>query len=114
MFEVSIKHKHYSEDIINLLYSGFEGGINYWASVGLEGGNHWTDIENPDWCVVVYDNETDDVLGRLNIKSLKLGIQSMANIARSHYDNFLIEDYDAETGDVFIQCCLFNELVYSC
>jgi hypothetical protein len=112
MFEVNITHKHYSEDIINLLCSGFEGGINYWACVVLEGGNHWYDIENPDWCVTVYDNETDDVLGKLNLAALQPGLKSMHEIAPRHYDNLLKDDCDAITGDVFIQCCLFNEIVY--
>tara|TARA_B100000945_G_C20238142_1_gene528593 strand:- start:155 stop:496 length:342 start_codon:yes stop_codon:yes gene_type:complete len=112
MFEVNIKHKHSIEDVIDLLSTGLEGGINYWASVCLEGGENYYDIKHPDWCITVYDNETDDVLGKLNMTSLQSGLESMSNIARSHYNNFLIEDCDAETGDVFIQCCLFNELVY--
>ena len=112
MFEVSIKHKHSTEDVIDLLSTGLEGGINYWASVCLKGGESYYDIEHPDWCIDVYDNETDDFLGKLNMTSLQSGLQSMSNISMSHYNNFLRENFDAETGDVFIQCCLFNELVY--
>ena len=70
------------------------------------------DIENPDWCVTVYDNETDDVLGKLNLAALQHGLKSMHEIAPRHYDNLLKDNCDAITGDVFIQSCLFNEIVY--
>ena len=112
MFEVNITHKHTTVDIIDLLSTGLEGGINYWASVYLEGGKSYYDIENPDWCIAVYDNETDDILGKLNLASLQSGLQTMSNISISHYNNFVRENFDSETGDVFIQCCLFNEVIF--
>jgi len=36
----------------------------------------------------------------------------MAEKYPRHFHNFLEENDDAETGDVFIQCCLFGEIVY--
>jgi hypothetical protein len=29
-----------------------------------------------------------------------------------HFSNFISENYDAETGDVFLQCCLLGKVKF--
>jgi len=36
----------------------------------------------------------------------------MAKKEPRHFADFLKEDYDETTGDVFLQCCLFGEVIY--
>jgi hypothetical protein len=48
----------------------------------------------------------------LNIQTITKGLQIMADQYPRHFNNFLDDNADAETGDVFLQCCLFGKLVY--
>lgn len=49
---------------------------------------------------------------RLDLTSLARGLQIMHDKYPRHYGNFAAENDDAETADVFLQCCLFGEIVY--
>lgn len=49
---------------------------------------------------------------RLDLESIKSGIQTMASKYPRHYSDFVSENDDAITGDVFLQCCVFGEIVY--
>lgn len=40
------------------------------------------------------------------------GLGIMATEHLNHWANFITENDDAETGDVFLQLCLFGEIVY--
>jgi hypothetical protein len=40
------------------------------------------------------------------------GLQVMAEKYPVHFNNFDSDNFDAETGDVFLQCSLFGEIVY--
>lgn len=48
----------------------------------------------------------------LNAQSVEAGLKVMAEKYPSHFSDFLEENYDATTGDVFLQCCLLGEIVY--
>ena len=48
----------------------------------------------------------------LNREKLIAGLQVMASKYPRHFANFMSENDDAETGDVYLQCCLFGEIVY--
>lgn len=49
---------------------------------------------------------------RLTPKTLKKGLQVMANKFPSHFADLLAENDDACTGDVFLQCCVFGDTIY--
>ena len=132
--------KDIPEDRIKgLLCCGMEGGIDYWAEfVRYEYGSGFckedfkeggkmtdpNDYWHPDQiiplaegCSVVF-REANDVQDdsaeewKLNLDSIIKGLQIMTDKYPEHAANFLEENEDAETGDVFIQCCLFGEIVY--
>ena len=40
------------------------------------------------------------------------GSQIMANKYTWHFDNFINDNADAETGDVFLQCSVLGDIVF--
>jgi hypothetical protein len=53
---------------------------------------------------------------RLNLEDILTGIVTMSKLKKGegghHWPNFLNERDDAETGDVFLQCCVFGEIIF--
>jgi len=49
---------------------------------------------------------------RLDLESIRKGLNVMASNYPRHFADFLNEAADAITADVFLQCCLFGELIY--
>jgi hypothetical protein len=50
---------------------------------------------------------------RLDMAAIKNGLKVMAEKYPHHWQDFVSENDDAITGDVFLQCCLFGEIVYA-
>jgi hypothetical protein len=48
---------------------------------------------------------------QLDLKSISEGLNVMATHYPRHFADFLNEAADAVTADVFLQCCLFGELI---
>ena len=124
--------------IVLLLCTAFDSGsVNYWCS-GVEtilpkefDLQTQTWLANPsDWAnvhkyyiaplveggSVIFDVAEDDdappVKHVLDINSIKRGIRVMSEKYPKHWSDVVTENDDAITGDVFIQCCLFGELIY--
>jgi hypothetical protein len=49
---------------------------------------------------------------QLNLKSISEGLNVMATHCPRHFADFLNEAADVVTAGVFLQCCLFGELIY--
>ena len=127
--------------IADLLCSGFESGINYWGcGNNIQGMGSNSDAPTIIWqeldgwndapvkeCLVyphchyplfdggkyrVMDLEDNKKLYILDLPKIKSGLKIMAEKYPRHFGNWLSEDDDATTGDVFIQCCLFGEVKY--
>jgi hypothetical protein len=129
--EYKAKDEVCEQMVADLICTAFEGGIGHWASVdsykkpekvfkwdlvGTIGGAVYKYVQYPmseGGAVMLSDSqgETDDIW-TLDLPSIKKGLVVMATKYPKHYRNFLKEQSDAETGDVFIQCCIFGELVY--
>jgi hypothetical protein len=108
-----------------LLSSAFNGGMtSQWARVKL--GKKPEGIvpeEIAEWptlggSVIVIDMEhepkpKEHILDRA---ALKRGLRVMATLKPGegghHFGDFMAGNGDEITGDVFIQCCLFGEIVY--
>ena len=111
---IEIKKSIPVKRITDLLCCGLEGGIIYWvkkikAKKGMSNEDLY-DIKRENWGIIIIDEDNKE--HTLTIESLKKGIQLMANDADYHFNNFVKENEDAETGDVFIQMCCFNEIIY--
>ena len=56
-------------------------------------------------------NEIDKFV--LGLESIQRGLQIMADKYPHHMADFLTENDDAITSDVFLQCCLFGDVIFS-
>jgi len=68
-------------------------------------------ISHPEYILKIRDIQADKVY-RLSLGGLKLGITEMATKFPKHFLDVMQDNCDAETGDVFIQCCVFGDLIY--
>jgi hypothetical protein len=122
----------------DLLVSAFEGGSNYWIKVidwklaeGLkyedfkEGGKFALDDYYPAYFLIPFNDGCyleieiqDDDDGDFGIKildsaAMQRGLELMATEPyKSHWQNFINENDDAETADVWLQLSLFGELIF--
>lgn len=120
--------------LADLLCSAFEGGIGYWARIekyiepskpidlsvfkddSILGQNVYKYIHyplSPDGAVIIKDIESDNGKKyKLDMKAIKKGLDVFAQKCPRHFGDWLAENDDATTGDVFVQCCLFGEAIY--
>ena len=131
----TIKTRVTDKTLRGLLCSALEGGSNYWYMVekyefaaGLsyddfrEGGRmqdpaeYWHPCEIipfADGCaLVIGDKEEPGKTYRLDKAALHKGIQIMAEKFPRHFADVVNENDDADTGDVYLQCCLFGDVIY--
>lgn len=123
----------------DMLCCAFEGGSNYWYMIekfhepsefvnfsdrpfGDE--NHKPQIfrhvdypTNPGGYLIVSDaklqGEIDEITRKkLDLEACERGLQVMAEKYPRHFSDMMRDEDDACTGDVFLQCCLFGELIY--
>ena len=122
----------------DMLTCAFEGGSNYWYLIdesetvyadGLsyedfkEGGK-LTDPDNyhhpleiipfTKGCSLhIRDKNDNGCWGYfLGLAELEAGLQVMAEKYPRHFSDMLEENDDADTGDVYLQCCLFGEVIF--
>ena len=115
----------------DLIVSAFEGGSNYWMEVsktkkpqkvsflydadlgGEEPKIYWpVDYPLNGGSITISDTEGDMPDRVFDLESIQRGLQVMAKDCPRHWQTFLAENDDAETADVFLQCCLYGEIVY--
>lgn len=119
-FSITTKLTFSQQRISDLLCCGFEGGVGYWCVIvdyipeGIRGKCTYPHIEvpfHPGAAILLQEIDGENVL-RLDRAALERGLQIMAEKYPRHFANFAQEAEDAETGDVFIQCCVLGEIVY--
>jgi hypothetical protein len=107
------------ERIKDLLCSAIEGGSNYWVgTLDRKGGITRAQAEyrqdvpfvKGGWLELI--EQDDEKTHRLDIKKIKSGMQVFATKFPRHFGDFMDENDDAETGDVFLQCCIFGDTIY--
>ena len=120
----SISNIPYSR-VSDLLVAAFEGGCNYWMNTAdavkppmityqyVPGHTH-PRYEYPlneggavD-CIVDGDSETH----RLDLPAIKKGLHLMAEKYPEQFADFINMNEDADTADIFVQCCLFGDVIY--
>lgn len=122
--------------IRGLLCNAFEGGSNYWYEITRwelgaghsfddfkEGGKqqpkdnywHWSQLipTTPDCAILITDREDDSAPEyRLDMDAIERGLQVMADNFPNAFAEILTENDDSETGDILLQCCLFEDVIY--
>jgi len=112
--------------IADLLCAGFEGGVGYWCCITgytepEEPRSAWGDttiFRHVDYplcggavlCEVTDEDDPETLI--LDRKAVERGLRLMAEKYPRHWGDFIAENEDACTGDVFIQCALLGEVVY--
>ncbi len=56
--------------------------------------------------------ESESEVLRLDLTSIANGLNVMASRYPRHFADFLNENTDGITGDVFLQCCLLGEVIH--
>ena len=100
------------EDIAGLLGSASRGA-SYWCENKLDFESEVDaalEKTGVGFCKL-YDTEEEKPY-LLNLKKIKRGMTVMAKKEPKHFADFVSGDYDQTTGDVFLQCCLFGEVIY--
>jgi len=112
-FTATIEHTIDAETIATLLVSAFEGGSNYWmrSVKRVNRSEDFYDVAPFASGLVVVDGETGTE-HRLDVDAIRSGLKTMATSHPRHMADVLKKNDDATTGDVFLQCCLFGEVVY--
>jgi hypothetical protein len=129
------------ERVQDLLCDALEGGSNYWCEIksynypagetkkSLNIKFQHLEIPFKGGSLTIRDTEEEADLNLakkkgcadlktklndkiLNLQSITKGLQIMANKEPRHFADFMQENDDADTGDVFLQCCLFKEVIY--
>mgnify|MGYP001205215659 CR=1 FL=1 len=120
--------------ISDLLCGAFEGGSNYWYQIeefikpvnfdNTDPENrrirHLSYPQNEGGALIIstvvadgepeYGEELKTY--RLDLEALSRGLRLMSINYPRHYRDFLTENDDADTSDVFLQCCLFGKTIY--
>ncbi len=113
------------ERINDLLTSAFEGGSNYWYCIDSfnypEGQTkesleiEFEHIELPlkGGSLTISDRETEGgETYTLDKEACLRGLKVMAEMYPRHFADWRDENDDAITADVYLQCCLFGDIVY--
>lgn len=98
------------EDIKDLLDSASRGS-NYWADASILAYESGTRRALTLTGVQIDDNEDEQVC-TLNLAKIKRGLTVMAKKQPSDFADFIAGNGDNNTGDTFLQCCLFGEVKY--
>ena len=138
-FEIRTTVQISDDRVRDLLCCAFEGGSNYWyaelglankdskkADFNLGGSKRPAGLDDLwSWIYVApfvegeglrfVDGENnvdpaDDFF--INRETIQKALQTMAEKYPTRFNNFVTENDDAETGDVFLQCLAFGEVQY--
>lgn len=60
----------------------------------------------------VWTRDEPEKVHRLDCAGIRRGLASMIKAAPTEFGRMIARKGDATTGDVFVQCCLFGEVVY--
>lgn len=109
--------------VTDLLTSALEGGSNYWYCI-VKSKSHLVGrefiVDEPQYggvlVITLFDSHHGPINGSdrwyLDWKACERGLVVMAQKYPQHFANFVAENDDAETGDVFLQCACFGELIF--
>ena len=124
--EIEVTIKIPKQRIADLLNCAFEVGSNYWYVIRehvYPEGKTVHDYEFPylelpltEGGSLIIDDKEDERGAQsgkiLNLESISKGIALLHDQYPHLFLDFWEENEDAETGDVFLQLCLFGEVIF--
>lgn len=101
------------KDIANLLDEASRGST-YWASEVSDLGYESVvkNILTGKKVFTIKDYEDNDKIYQLNLDAIKSGLEIMADKFPKVFAEVLLDNTDAGTGDIFLQCALLGEVLY--
>lgn len=106
---ITIQHTFSRQAILDLLDCAGRGS-RYWNENDLEFESFAK--KAVDSFTTIKDNE-EDKTHKLDLIKIKSGLEIMAKDFPKDFADLVGEDYDNNTGDTFLQCCLFGNVIYS-
>lgn len=108
---IKINYSFTEQQLLDLLDTAGRGA-RYWASSKLEYETEAKKALNLIGAVIKDEEAKKAYILRPDM--IEQGLKIMAKKYPQHFIDFAVrEDYDQATGDVFLQCCLFGEIIYS-
>lgn len=118
-FEMEIDVKR----VDDLLCTAFEGGSGYWCKLDKDNakkvGAQWShEVPLKKGGVSYFLTENPKVANgpkekhKLDLNGIKKGLKVFAEKYPKHFGDFVAENDDAETADVFLQCCIFGQTYF--
>jgi len=112
--------------VADLLDTAFEGGSNYWYFIREHRYPEGKTVHDYEFAylelplteggALVIDDKEDErgeYSGKiLDLAAIKRGLALLSEKYPNHFQDFGGENEDANTGDVFLQLCLFGEVVF--
>jgi len=106
------------EDNIEVVKDASDGVfMGYWAP--FYGGNLYLEVkyegdELPRWNGEEFENveAAEGVRWAIRQSDLERGLKTMATKYPRHMSYLISEDEDADTGDAFLQCVCFGDIIY--
>lgn len=109
---IKVDFEIHDDRIVNMLDSALRGGSNYWlkdvSAVNEEEDFYEEAPFNGGLIFTTVDGES----AHLNPSSIRRGMQIMADNYARHMGDFIRENDDATTADVWLQCALLGRVVY--
>ncbi len=110
--EIQITYEIDNEKIRNLLDSAGRGAY-YWARNNLRYSSGVEEVMTGKGTQII-DYEQDPTQSYTLTKERVIqGLALMARKSPQDFADILTDDYDNNTGDAFLQFCIFGELIYS-
>lgn len=111
-----------SYDVMEDLLDSASRGSDYWCENRLGFSEPVKNVLYGGTCTTIYDYEgatEKDKDGKwipkayvFNLKKIEKGLAVIAVNSPADFGDILSGDYDNNTGDVFLQYCLFGEVIY--
>lgn len=129
-FDINVRFEVPVGRIQDLLCCAFEGGSNYWYNITefveppkmpykTDSKQVYKHLDYPvntgGGLYIMDDRDGEPTLKEpffLNLSTLLEGLRKMAIDQPAHFSDFINENEDATTGDVYLQYCVFGKLVY--
>jgi hypothetical protein len=119
---ITVQTKITDEQFKDMLCCACEGGSNYWIEkVDIESrpkqAEYWHESPVYGGHLAFHISEDEPIkdkgsVYKLTKDNLEKGAQIMADKYPHHFADWMNDNSDAITGDVFLQCCLFGEAIF--
>lgn len=106
-----------NQTIADLMVTALEGGSNYWLNAINPRFKTFAEYSEPEAYGpdmtprMVYDDDGPTPY-KLDWPSIERGVKTMYAKYPHHFGDILNDNMDADTADVFLQCVLYDDVIF--